>query len=174
MVEIPSYALPLLAVIAGFYAIFLGQGLPIGPSFLKGKEYARIIGVVLVIGGSLKLLFSGAPPEKEMPAALPTAADIVTEMKKKRPLPLQLDDLTTLIGLEAGERKIIYTVSLNEKGEKSYQLATATIRELPKQACGNKDYLTFFKLGLTIETKYMNADGEHVGTLTIAPDQCGL
>lgn len=175
MVEIPSYLFPLLIVLAGFYLILLGQGLKIGPAFLKGKEYARIIGVFVVLGGAFKLLFSGpAAPEQPVVPVAQTAAEIVAEMKEKRPLPVQIDSSTRLIGLEAEGKKIVYTVTIEEKGELSYQKADAVIRELPKLACQDQSYLTFLKMGLTVETKYINGDDKHVGTLSIAPERCDL
>lgn len=176
MAEISTYIIPLIAVLAGFYLLLLGQGVKIGPDFLKGKETARVIAVVLVLGGSFKLMFTGpadAPEAAKQEKPVHTAAEIVAEMKKRRPLPVQIDANSTLVALEAEDKKITYTVTIADKGEISYQKADAIIRELPKKACEDEHYTVFLKMGVTIDTKYINGDDKHVGTVSITPERCG-
>lgn len=157
-------------VFLGFYVILLGQGTKLPPARLRGHQLAVTSGVIMVLLGAFVLLF---PPAQDA-AKVPTAAEIVEEMKKKSPLPRAIDDAARLDGLMGKDNTITYAVTLldDEKAPAGAR-ADALVRGLRKKACASKEYITFFKLGIGIEIRYADEKGRALGSVAVTPGDCG-
>jgi hypothetical protein len=149
------------------------------------KKIVGVIGsiigflIVSVIVNGISERNDPSSPRQVVPAGNKSLEDflpeVVEEMKRKLPLPIQLDDYTVVYDVEAFGSQVIYRnrlIGIAASDARSVNLIGALAPEVRANACANEQMHLIFDLGASALYTYVDEAEEEVGSILVTPAQC--
>ena len=133
------------------------------------KKVARWIGPALIIFGVFVFFARGD-------RAPPTARELVSQIKSKLSVPVQIDADTRLDDIRAvSDREVEYQMTITTRTDaelRDQRFAEVLEFSISAGACSDSDNLTLLRAGFHLTLSYTSSDGHKVSSITVVPDDC--
>jgi hypothetical protein len=139
-----------------------------------------VSGFVMLIGGiafqayseiAITQLVEDAMASGELTAFNRSPADMAVAMAASIEAPMVVDELTTLVRMEANGTVLRYVYELS--GEQT-QLNGSAVTMIIQQNCNFEPLTPYIQDGLILEHLYLRMDGSEIGTVAVTKEICGF